>query len=289
MQFGVTFKTHVLSDPRIILIGSAEHHALHPLFEDVEDDTFDKIENDTARAFHMIANMMECTDMQSILEVFAQKVLQNLIYSEGSTEEGKQVIEFTLETFDVLVSSPSSCRLLCQSSFIKELIQNHVMQFNILQNDSNLKHIGQFFKILTMLWVHEDFVEDFDQYLAKLNGIIEHIISNGFGSKSDTVVPQMKHEFMKLFYILRGIVSGMTTNRNFGLFFDWFYPEFFVIVGQALTAFINDDELVLNIYKFLAELVNNRCSRLRFDSWNINGLIVFRETAKVTIQYLEWT
>jgi hypothetical protein len=47
--------------------------------------------------------------------------------------------------------------------------------------------------------------------------------------------------------------------------------------------------MVLIIFKFLAELVNNRCSRLRFDTWNINGLIVFKEAAKISIQYLEWT
>jgi hypothetical protein len=46
------------------------------------------------------------------------------------------------------------------------------MQFNILQNDPNLKHLGQFFKILTNLWVHEDFVESFESYISQLNTII---------------------------------------------------------------------------------------------------------------------
>ena len=44
-----------------------------------------------------------------------------------------------------------------------------------------------------------------------------------------------------------------------------------------------DDEMILTIFKFLGEIVNNRCSRLRFDTWNINGLIVFKEAAKITI------
>ncbi len=34
-------------------------------------------------------------------------------------------------------------------------------------------------------------------------------------------------------------------------------------------------------------MVNNRCSRLRFDTWNINGLIAFKESAKIIIKYLE--
>jgi exportin-7 len=55
-----------------------------------------------------------------------------------------------------------------------------------------------------------------------------------------------------------------------------------------LSAFIDDDELVLVILKFLGELVNNRCSRLRFDTWNINGLIAFKETAKIMIQFFKY-
>lgn len=57
--------------------------------------------------------------MMSIMDVFAEKILQNLIYTNGSTVEGKQIINFTLETFDVFVASPSSCRLLCKSNIIK--------------------------------------------------------------------------------------------------------------------------------------------------------------------------
>jgi exportin-7 len=88
---------------------------------------------------------------------------------------------------------------------------------------------------------------------------------------------------MKLFHIIKGIVSGMNTSKNFALFFDWFYPEYFQIIARALNAFIRDDEMVLLILKFLCEMVNNRCSRLRFDAWNINGLIVFKEASKIVI------
>ena len=101
--------------------------------------------------------------------------------------------------------------------------------------------------------------------------------------------PNVKHELIKVFYILKGIVHGLNTQRTFALFFDWFYPEYFPIIAKALDSFIQDDEVVLIIFKFLAEILNNRCSRLRFDTWNINGLIVFKEAAKISIQYLQLT
>ena len=161
------------------------------------------------------------------------------------------------------------------------------MQFNILQNDPNLKHLSQFFKILTNLWVHEDFVDDFETYISQLNTIIQELFK--LDETTMKTMPNVKRELLKLFYILKGIVNGLNTQKNFALFFDWFYPEYFPLIGKSLTNFIHDDEMVLIIFKFLAELVNNRCSRLRFDTWNINGLIVFKEAAKISIQYLQWT
>lgn len=161
------------------------------------------------------------------------------------------------------------------------------MQFNILQNDPNLKHLGQFFKVLTSLWVHEDFVEHFETYISQLNRIFQGIFSIDDATLKSS--PEVKRELMKLFFILKGIVHGLNTQKTFALFFDWFYPEYFPVIGRALDAFIQDDEVVAVIFKFLGEIVNNRCSRLRFDTWNINGLVVFKEAAKISIQYLQLT
>ena len=83
------------------------------------DEGYERQENDTIRSYNFLASLMECGEMQSIIEIFVEKIVQNLIFSDGTTNEGKQVIEFTLETFDSFVSAPSSCRLLCKSPMIK--------------------------------------------------------------------------------------------------------------------------------------------------------------------------
>ncbi len=44
-----------------------------------------------------------------------------------------------------------------------------------------------------------------------------------------------------------------------------------------------DDDVILLILKFLHELVDNSSNRLRFDTWSINGLIVFKESASLEI------
>lgn len=81
---------------------------------------------------------------------------------------------------------------------------------------------------------------------------------------------------------------GLTNNRSFNLFFEWFYPKYLsVVVEGTLNAFFQDDEVVHICVKFLSEFVNNRNNRMRFDTWNINGLVVFKEAAKYMIKLLQ--
>lgn len=83
-------------------------------------------------------------------------------------------------------------------------------------------------------------------------------------------------------------MRGLINNKYFNLFFDWFYPQYFsVILEGTLNAFYDDDEVVHTCIKLLTELVNNRNNRVRFDTWNINGLVVFKETAKYIIKLLQ--
>lgn len=59
------------------------------------------------------------------------------------------------------------------------------------------------------------------------------------------------------------------------------------MIEGTLRAFYDDDDVVHLCIKLLCELVNNRNNRVRFDTWNINGLVVFKEAAKYMIQLLQ--
>lgn len=83
-------------------------------------------------------------------------------------------------------------------------------------------------------------------------------------------------------------MRGLINNKSFNLFFDWFYPQHLrLIMESTLTAFHDDDEVTHLVIKFLGELVNNRNNRVRFDTWNINGLVVFKEAANYVIILLK--
>jgi hypothetical protein len=75
---------------------------------------------------------------------------------------------------------------------------------------------------LTGLWLTEDFVENFHDYLNQLSGTIEQVFT--LDAQSLRAAPGAREEVIKIFYILRGIMRGLITNKQFNLFFDWFYP-----------------------------------------------------------------
>ena len=72
------------------------------------------------------------------------------------------------------------------------------------------------------------------------------------------------------------------------MFFEWFYPQFYnPILEGTLNAFYTDDDVVHACLKLMTEMVHNKFNRLRFDTWNINGLVVFKETAKYMVKLLQ--
>jgi len=101
---------------------------------------------------------------------------------------------------------------------------------------------------------------------------------------------EMRLKVQRAFHILRGLFAGATTHKNFALLFDWLYPTNFGIVKKCLTVYSEapcDDDMVLLILRFLRGIVDNSSGRLRFDTWSINGLIVYKESASLMVQLME--
>lgn len=61
------------------------------------------------------------------------------------------------------------------------------------------------------------------------------------------------------------------------------------MVKKCLAAFINHTDTLCLILKFLGDLLDNSSNRLKFDTWNINGLIIFQETSALMIELMEIT
>ena len=69
---------------------------------------------------------------------------------------------------------------------------------------------------------------------------------------------------------------------------EWFYPQnLALVIESTLNCFYEDDEVVHACLSLLIEFANNRCGRLQFNTWSLNGLIVFKESCKYVVKLIQ--
>ena len=70
--------------------------------------------------------------------------------------------------------------------------------------------------------------------------------------------------------------------------FDWF-SEYVKVIEKVVVVYSDhscDDEVLLLALKLCLELSDNSSNRLKFDTWSINGLIIFKEVSSLLSQLL---
>ena len=125
-----------------------------------------RMDTETRDSYNAIANMMENTNMNSIMSIFSEKILMNLIYCTHDEEEASRIINVTLEVFTFYTSTTSSCRLIGGTDVMQKLISDGSNNFQILQRPSQIKQLGHFYKILLQLWLQDDYVHVFEKNIS---------------------------------------------------------------------------------------------------------------------------
>lgn len=141
-------------------------------------DTLDGVYNESQKSYQILAQLSGFNEMKEILAVFAEKMIQNLMTScESTQEEHRQIVDLTLEVLSSYLINSNACKHISELPVVKQLAQAHVSQFNILQQPSQVKQLGQFFRVLTSLWVTEEFISNFHDYLNQLNPILNDLFA----------------------------------------------------------------------------------------------------------------
>mmetsp|Transcript_6510 Transcript_6510/g.11041 ORF Transcript_6510/g.11041 Transcript_6510/m.11041 type:complete len:91 (+) Transcript_6510:303-575(+) len=90
--------------------------------------------------------------------------------------------------------------------------------------------------------------------------------------------------------MVRGLFRGVHSPTHFNLLFDWFYPAHFQTLSLCLQPTFQQStsrpQIVLKLLKLTCELLDNSYNRLIFNSWSINGLVLFKEAAQLAQQML---
>lgn len=100
---------------------------------------YSRLDTETKDSYNSIANMMENTSMNSIMSIFAEKILMNLVYCSHDEEEASRIINVTLEVFTFYTGTTSSCRLIGATDIMQKLISDGSNNFSILQHPSQIK------------------------------------------------------------------------------------------------------------------------------------------------------
>ena len=143
IHFIQCFKSNVLGDPRIMLLGAAaradsngkKDNMGESLLDDNSDD--DDVEqsyppsparpdSDAYKSYNSIAQIMEKQDMKTIMTVFAEKILLNLAYTKPSGDVNKKnelnsqsIINLSIEILAIYTGSAQGCRLLGNTDIMK--------------------------------------------------------------------------------------------------------------------------------------------------------------------------
>lgn len=94
--------------------------------------------------------------MNSILELFAQKIFKNLMQTNKETPEKQRIIvDSSLETLNKYVVSQASCQRLAETPLMKKVIADAQTQVQILQDPSQFKQLSSFYKTLATFWLFD--------------------------------------------------------------------------------------------------------------------------------------
>ena len=117
--------------------------------------------------------------MEAILEIFAQKLIGNLMFSAKikDSRAHTRIVDLSLDVLSQYLQSSIACKAFSKIQVINQIAQSHINHFNILQDPRQVKQLGHFFKVLTGLWLTEDHIVNFHDYLNQLLPTLQQVFS----------------------------------------------------------------------------------------------------------------
>ncbi|VDD76701.1 unnamed protein product [Mesocestoides corti] len=250
-----------------------------------------------SKMYQSLSELVGISDEQTILQLFAAKILLNLRY--WSNQEA--VLEPTLNLLGELASSFSSMRKLLQLDDIKFMLANHTpanfrfLSVSTTPTSSSLslsRYRTEFYAYLSRLMLvtlsgsGADDNRPFLDFLMPLTQVANTLISNLLLSESCPMSPEdARSSVIGLARDLAGVAFSLNTMASFKLFLDWFYPSLFTLFGRAMELWHFDPLVTCPVLKLLAEVVHNRNDRLKFEGTLPIGYLLLAEMTKILLGF----
>ncbi|KAG0222004.1 Exportin 7 [Mortierella sp. GBA43] len=228
-----------------------------------------------------------------VLDVIMSSSLANLRPSSDPEwrKQEDQLLVRTLRLYTLLASGYSSVKHIRKLDTTKALLKNHnSSDFRFLDpaNKSSDTAVARcrmnYYAMLSRILFSEDNVDtDFWRFVKPWELTLDQV-TLAFEGSSDHGEEDIRLILIGILRDLRGFVSSITNRRQYSMFFEWFYPAYTPIILRAIEYWPHG-ELSIAIVRFWHEFVNNRSSRITFDTSSPNGILLFRETSNILYTY----
>ncbi|XP_074643906.1 exportin-7-like [Tubulanus polymorphus] len=244
-----------------------------------------------SKVYRRLSEVLGLNDEPMVLSVFIGKIITNLKFW-GSSE---QIISKTLQLLSDLSVGYSSVRKLVKLEAVQFMLNNHTSEhfpflgINTTNSQmSEMRYRTTFYTAigrLLMVDLGED-EEKFEQFMMPLTSAFEAV--GQLLSSADTPIfraEEAKRSLIGLARDLRGVAFAFNTKTSYMMLFDWIYPTYTPILLRAIELWYCDPSVTTPVLKLMAEVAQNRSTRLQFDVASPNGILLFREISQMITAY----
>ncbi|KAK3828778.1 MAG: hypothetical protein J3Q66DRAFT_19599 [Benniella sp.] len=295
---GFIHQLQVWSAQRPLFIASADAHlyvqsAIIYFYTQFRNSYIGEESSKSVKVYTLLGERWGLNSPNQVLDVIMNSSLGNL-RSSGDPEWRKQedqLVVRTLRLYTQLVSGYSSVKHIRKLDTTKALLKNHnSSDFRFLDptkksSDTAVARTRMtYYTMLSRVLFSEDNVDtDFWRFVKPWELTLDQV-SLAFEGSSDHGEEDIRLILLGIFKDLRGFVSSITNRKQYGLFFEWFYPAYTPIVLRAMEHWPHD-ELSIAIMRFWHEFASNKSGRVMFESSSPNGILLFRETSNILYTY----
>ncbi|EKE42849.1 hypothetical protein ENUP19_0080G0034 [Entamoeba nuttalli] len=238
------------------------------------------------------------------IEDIVGKIMQKISFNLTSFPRNTSLIDKTLDTFLLFVSSCSQSKFIASLPFTQQLMQNHANRyFDFLSqsttNEELVKLRRKYYSILGKILFQDescDFMQFMRPFDTKLKFLITSIQSGTFNNDLVSNVDML----LSILIDLQGLLTVATTASQYIKFFEWFFFDYyenvlFAGVDANGSLFFNQVTtrqcplLLYNTLKFLVQFTNSTYNRINFSNSSPNAILLFRaivSTIKIIIPLL---
>ncbi|KAL7747065.1 hypothetical protein RI367_007561 [Sorochytrium milnesiophthora] len=236
------------------------------------------IADDTQRVsklYSKLGELVGVSDQQSMFDV----ILQHIAYSFKNYAGNAVVVNKTLKLFEELSMGYTNLKLVSKAESAKLLLASHgTYEFTFLRQ--NVRTRTQYYTTVCRLLFAEDVTQtDFQAFMQPFSE--KFALLDKLTSPAQYYNDQVKITVAGLCRDLRGLVFAVMSRRNFGMIWDWLFPDRLGLLLRALEVYTSQPDVLVPILKFFDEFCQNRSQRLTVDNCSPNGVLLFREVSKV--------